>query len=208
MVAAMASEPVILSGTQTAERLSGLAVTHRFFEVLASPPGLGRGFLPQEQGRGGERAAVLSHGVWQRRFGGDSLVVGTPVMLDGVSHTVVGIASPEFDYPAGTEVWIATELGHVDSCGRDCLQFRAIARLRPNVTMDRAALDMSLVASRLEVEFPVANAGVGASVVGLRDWLTAGVRRSLWLRPCRPRRRRQCLPRRHRTACPRSRHNP
>src|SRR5690606_10581728 len=80
-----------LADAAVPERVMGARVTHGYFEVFGVRPLLGRVFLEDDDPAGGERAVILSHRLWQRRFGADSAVVGRQIMMDGASHTVVGV---------------------------------------------------------------------------------------------------------------------
>src|SRR5262245_58100033 len=88
-----------LSGHGEAERIEGALVTHDMLSVLRLKPILGRGFLPEEDRRGGPRVALLSHGLWQRLFGGRRDVLGQVLQLNGEPHTIVGVLPPEAVLP-------------------------------------------------------------------------------------------------------------
>ncbi|HVG59132.1 MAG TPA: ABC transporter permease [Hyalangium sp.] len=106
-----------LSGEGPPERLVGARVTHSFFEVLGIPPALGRGFLPEEDVEGGPRVVVLSHELWQRRFGGSPGAVGRSITLNDEPYTVIGVAPPGFDEPVGAQLWtpLQLNLGNVEN---------------------------------------------------------------------------------------------
>jgi putative ABC transport system permease protein len=87
-----------LTGAGDAERLDGVRVSGNFFELLGSEAVLGRLLQPQDE-RGDARATVLTHGLWLRRFGGDSAIVGKDVSLNGAAYTVVGVLPPRFLFP-------------------------------------------------------------------------------------------------------------
>src|SRR4029453_10484050 len=94
------------TGAGDPERLSAAAVTADFFPLLGRMPLLGRAFLPQEEAKDRNVGALLSHGLWQRRFGGDPQVVGKALTLDGAPYTVVGVMPPGFDFPSRSELWL------------------------------------------------------------------------------------------------------
>ena len=87
-----------LSGTDEPEQVSGVRVSGSFFDVLGVKPLYGRTFLPEEETPGKDRVVILSHGLWQRRYGGDATLVGRAVEMDGERFTVVGIMPPEFRF--------------------------------------------------------------------------------------------------------------
>jgi putative ABC transport system permease protein len=95
--AAMSYWQPTLSDENETERLNGQRVTHRFFEVLGVQPFLGRGFVEAEDRRGANRVVVLGHGLWQRRFGSDSSIVGRNVMINGVAFLVAGVMPASFE---------------------------------------------------------------------------------------------------------------
>jgi hypothetical protein len=90
---------VNLTGTGEPEQLSAAGVTGTFFDVLRTPPLLGRGFTEEELLPDGELVAMLSHGLWQRRYGGAENVVGQTITIDGDSRRIVGITQAGFDHP-------------------------------------------------------------------------------------------------------------
>jgi predicted permease len=88
-----------------AERVDGLRVSHDYFRVLGATPAIGRAFLPEEDAPGGAAVVVLSHGLWVRRFGADSDVVGSTIRLDGQPYVVVGVMPDGFQSLPATDVW-------------------------------------------------------------------------------------------------------
>src|SRR5687767_2727293 len=97
-VAAVAGYSAVLAWRGQPERIMARRVTASFFDVLHARPALGRVFSAEEDRPGGERVALISHGFWQRRFGGDSGVIGQPLILDAVPHVIVGVMGPEFQF--------------------------------------------------------------------------------------------------------------
>ena len=106
-MAAYSARAFNLTGTGAEpEQLTGQLVTNEFFQVLGAKAALGRTLLPEVDLPGGHRVAVLSYGLWQRRFGGDTAVVGKTLTLDDGIFIVAGVMPPEFSYPdRATEVW-------------------------------------------------------------------------------------------------------
>ena len=93
-----------LTGLDTPERIQGFLVTGNFLDVLGVKPALGRGFADDEDQPGKDSVAILTHGLWQRRFGGDPEIVNKTITLNGVARTVIGVMPQGFNYPAGVEV--------------------------------------------------------------------------------------------------------
>jgi putative ABC transport system permease protein len=129
-----------LTGTGEAERLEGARVTADFFRLLGRPPVYGRAFLPEEETPGRGTVAILSDGLWKRRFGGISDVVGKTVTLDERLFTVIGIMPPGFDFPNRAELWVPLT---IDQQSLNCWCTSMIGRLAPGLTPDHAALEMA-----------------------------------------------------------------
>src|SRR6185295_482984 len=105
-VAAYASGGLNLTGGAEPARVNITYVTDDFFTTLGRMPSEGRQPTAEEFAKNGPKVIVLSHGLWQKQFGGDRAVVGRMVQLNGRSYRVVGIMPPEFSFPAGAELWI------------------------------------------------------------------------------------------------------
>ncbi len=182
---------VSLTGVDQAERLQGARVNTEFFDVLGISPGLGRFFLPEEDIDGRDDVVVLNHGLWIRKFGGDSSVVGRAIALNGRLHTVVGVAPASFEDPLLSgpgsslpEIWRPLGFGGLgldDLPNRGSSSYTAIARLRPGVSRSQAQAELDLIAERLKQEYPMHNAGVTVAVLPLWDTMVGDVRQSLWL---------------------------
>ncbi len=174
-----------LTNGDTPERVGATIVTHNFFALFSVTPRLGRGFTEQEDSPGRNQVAVISYGLWHRQFAGDPAIVGETVMLDGVTHTVVGVMPPEFQFPRGDElhagfgyaprvdVWIPFGLGVADWTGRNLNHLVALARLKQGVTRQAAQEELNGIAAGLEKQFPQDNAGMGVKLVPLRDQMAS-----------------------------------
>jgi predicted permease len=147
-----------LSGEFDAERLMGFAVTPEFFQVLGDQPAQGRGFLPEEGIQGNDQVAVISHGLWQRRYGADPDLVGSTILLDGEAHTLVGIM-PEhfwFRYP-GQDVW--TPLAFSGEESRNDYYLGVLGRVSDGSTRSQAYDELQGLMARISREFPETSAG-------------------------------------------------
>ena len=175
-VAAWTFVPLNLSAEGQTERVMGQMVSANFFDVLGAPRQHGRTFLPEEAvGPGAHPVVVLSDAFWQRRFGGDSAVVGQHIVINGRTFTVVGVARPEFRGAlsmAVPDLWaplmMATELmpgapDRIEQRGSSFLQ--VIARLRPGVTAAQARSALVAMNQRLGEEHPGENDNVGVRIV-------------------------------------------
>ncbi len=155
------------SGGAEAERIRALAVTRDFFPLLGVRPVLGRDFLPEEDAPGrGEAVAVVTRGLWQRRFGGDPALVGRTIVLDEVPHTVIGIV-PEFHW--GTfEVFVP--LRPDPHANRADHRLGVYARLKPGATLEQARAELTGIAARLAGEYPASNEGWTVTLGSFFDW--------------------------------------
>jgi predicted permease len=177
-VAGYARRQFTLYAEGDAVRVNGAAVTANFFDLLGVRAEAGRAFVNGEDSPEAQRAAVISHGLWQRRFGGDRSVVGRTVALDGESYTIVGVLPAEFEFAklGGTEVWTPLQPTPEVASRRYMHWLHAIARLRPGVDITAAQAQMDAVASRIEGEDPSAHAGTGLRVVPLQEEIVGPVR--------------------------------
>src|SRR6185437_8092435 len=174
----------ILSGQGEAERIPAIQVGDGFFKIMKGTPMLGRVFTPEEQVDGKDFVVILGHGLWQRRFGGDPNVVGKSVMLNGRPYNIVGVMGPDFrPLPASL---VAPEgqfyrpvAENYDDEERDARHLRAIARLKPGVTVEQAQNELGVIAQRLEQSHPLTNKGYGVAVVSITEEITGNIRPTL-----------------------------
>jgi putative ABC transport system permease protein len=152
-----------LGGTEQPEQVLGLRLSAGMFPMLGVQPLFGRVFSPEEDVPGNDGVAVLSYGLWQRRFAGDRGVVGRQVSFDGNPRTIVGVMPPSFQFApfwvTHAEVWVPLGLA-ARTNNRGGQSLRAFARLRPGVTLEQARADLGAVTARLEREFPGTNKNV------------------------------------------------
>ncbi|HEX7315759.1 MAG TPA: ABC transporter permease [Pyrinomonadaceae bacterium] len=173
--------PVNLTGAGEPERLTGSRVTANYFRAFGVEPALGRAFGADEERAGPAPVAVLSDGLWRRRFGGDPSVVGKTLTLDGKAVAVVGIAPPEFQYPAGAELWLPLDFDDPEMKIRAAHFLRPIGLLKPGVTIEQAKAETDLIARRLEEQYPESNERWSLNLVPLHEQVVGGVRTSLWV---------------------------
>ncbi|HYW52255.1 MAG TPA: ABC transporter permease, partial [Gemmatimonadaceae bacterium] len=177
-VAARHGVGFILTGDGEPERVYGDRVTANFFPTLGVRPLLGRTFLPEEEQIGGDdRVVMLSHGFWQRRFGGSDQVVGRQVVLSGFPYTVIGVAPPNFRYARDVDFWAPVRADTTQPRRGEFLDI--IARLKPGVTVQQADADVAAVMRQLASEFPETNATIKSEVMALQEDLVGAVRPAL-----------------------------
>ena len=141
-------------------RVGGARATAGLFEVLAVRPLLGRTFSTDEDNPGGDKVVVLTHGLWQRLFGGDPGALGSETMLDGALHTVIGIMPADFQFPQQQDVDLIVPYAlYLDERARGAHFLRVLGRLESGVTPEQAQTEMVAIAGRLEQESPDTNKG-------------------------------------------------
>jgi len=173
-----------LLGTAEPEIIYGTQVGDGYFSMMKAAPLLGRAFLPEEQEDGKDQVIVLSYGLWQRSFGGDPAIIGQKINLSGRPHTVVGVMPADFQPLPTSLVEPRAELYRPvaeprDENERSSRHLRAIARLKPGVTLSEAQAEMNVIASRLEQQHPRDNTGYGVRLVSLPEDTVGGLRATL-----------------------------
>jgi len=162
-IAAYSGGEMTLTGVGSAERVVAGAVTADFFPLLGIQPALGRNFTREEDTPNGPKAAILGHGLWQSRFGGDADVLGRTITLNEQSYTVVGILPARFQYPEPFQLWTPLALGETGGTfvkyGEGMMLLKAIARLKPGVTLQQAQAELQTIAQRIQPGGPTATPG-------------------------------------------------
>ncbi|HEY3134922.1 MAG TPA: ABC transporter permease [Blastocatellia bacterium] len=157
-----------LTGVGEPERLIGAQVSADVFAVLKVTAGSGRVFTNDEDKPGAAPVAVLSQGLWQRRFGGDPGIIDQTLTLNGQSFTVIGIMPPDFQFPGrGIDLWSPAGQAAANPSWQQRGNhpgLAGIARLKPGVTVAQAREDLDLVAANLEKQYPDSNTGNRVSV--------------------------------------------
>jgi predicted permease len=171
---------LILTGGGEPERAAALMVTASFFSVLGVAPAHGRNFLPEEEQPGRNHVAILSNGLWRRRFGADPNLVGRQIQLSGESYTVVGVTPPDFRFAQGTELWTPLTLAPAGANRATGHTLSVIGRLKPGVSLAHAQASMDTIARQLEQQYPESNTGWGVRMSAFYDWIVPEqIRRSM-----------------------------
>jgi len=167
-----------LTGTGDPVRVVGVWATASLFSVLGVDPALGNTFTEAEEEPGKDRVVVLSHGLWQRRFGGDPGIVGQSINMNGVDRTVLGVMPASFTFPEKqTDLWIPLAINPQRKQARNSISFKAVGRLKPGVSIEQARADMGAIAKRLDDQY--FQSGYGSNLVPLHDQETGTVRTAL-----------------------------
>ena len=174
--------PFNLTGDGEPERLNAAVVTGNYFQALGVRPTLGRVFLPENEKPGRDQVAVLSQGLWQRRFGGDPSIVNKTVTLDGKTFEIIGVMPPEFSFPQTAELWVPMNFDYSPEMKQRKGHFlRPIGRLKAGVTIAQAQADTDAVARSLEEQYPESNTGWNLRLVPLRDQIVGNIRPTLFI---------------------------
>jgi len=170
-LAVFTHEDFTFTGSGQPEHLAGEFVSADFLPVLGVNPALGRSFLPEEDRRGAGGAVVLTYGLWKRRFGGDPQVLGRSIALTGRQYTVVGILPSDFRFHEQADLYVPIEQWQSIEL-RDRQNhpgLRAVARLKPGVSIAAAQAEMNAISHRLALDYPKTNAGHGIAVSGMKQ---------------------------------------
>ncbi len=182
-IAAIRSQPSVLTGRDLPERIEATAVSPVLFELLGLKPKLGRLFARDEDQAAKSGVVILSDGLWRRRFGGEASVLGSPLILSGRSFTVIGVAPEKFrllDQPSDLWIPYSPDPEELAPLKRGYRSLTVLAHLRPGVTRAQAETEVQAVARRIAAENPQTNAGYGAEVVPLKEQMVGDIRPTLW----------------------------
>jgi putative ABC transport system permease protein len=181
---AIRSQSSVLTGGELPERIETAAVSPGVFEILGMEPVLGRSFASDEDQPDKNHVAILSAGLWQRRFGRDPNILGKKLSLDSGSYTVVGVAPPQFRLPENrSELWIPYTPEPADflPSNRAVRFLHVLGHLKPAVSLERAQSEMRIWAEQLAREYQDTNVGYSVDLVPLREQLIGDIRATLWM---------------------------
>ena len=152
-----------------------------FFGVFGARFSNGRGIVPEDDRLGAPRVLVLTHGLWQRQFGGDREIIGRNVTIAGQSYTVIGVTAPEFESPtATTEAFAPIHVFYPNAAvSRGAHLLRAYGRLRPGVSMEQAQSELRVIDQRLAEANPEENKGRETTVLSLHERMVGDIRPAL-----------------------------
>src|SRR5262245_9695693 len=180
-LAAMGFGSFNLSGIGESERVVGRRVTANFFQALGVKPVQGRSFTPEEEQSGRGQVAIISNGLWRSRFAADPGIIGKTILLDGRSHTVIGVAPEETRLLEEVEIWTPLTFDIPEMKIRRFHSLRAIGRLKPGVTLQHAQSEIDAIAIRLEKLYPESNKDWRMRLVPMREFLVGETRRPLYV---------------------------
>src|SRR5256884_3959009 len=162
-----------LLGQGEPEHVRGATVMTDYLTTLGVKPLLGRIFSAQEDQAGGPPVALISYGLWQRRFAGSPAALGQSLNLEGRSYNILGVMPPGFDLPAAAEIWIPlqTNIDNLPLSDRAATNNEIVARLRPGVSLQQADAELKAIDRQLEQEYPAFRRGWSVKVISLRQEL-------------------------------------
>ncbi|HEV2664259.1 MAG TPA: ABC transporter permease, partial [Blastocatellia bacterium] len=178
---AYTTPPFNLVGTGDPEQLRGMKVTDGFFAMLGAQPLLGRDFLPEEDRTGRNNVVILSHGLWQRRFGAAANIVNQTLTLSGQSYTVIGVMPATFQF-GGLSLDLWTPMAFTAQDAQNHLgHFLAgiLGQLKPGVTLEQARAEMTAIAERLAAQYPDTNTGWSVKLMPLLEFTVRSIKRAL-----------------------------
>lgn len=162
------------------ERLAGRRVAPQYFTVYGAAPLIGRTFTKEEELDGGPAAAVISYGLWTRRFGQNPGVLAQRLVLGGKAYAIVGVMPKQFA-AASTDLWIPEQIGPFLMRLREARFFSGIGRMKPGVTIQQAQADLARVQNQLGEQYPQSDKGWSAIATDLKEQRVGDYRRTLLL---------------------------
>jgi len=177
---------VTLTGLGEPERFPARMITAGLLPMLGVAPVAGRSILPAEDRAGGAPVAMISYGLWQRRFGGSADSIGKTITLDSQPYTLVGVLPPRFQLLQPADIFLPFE-PWAKTLPDDRNWHPGIipvARLKSTATIEQARAEMKTITARLEKQYPDYNTGTSATVVHLQDQIVQNVRPALLVLLC------------------------
>ena len=153
-----------LAGNDSPERVQGFLVMANYLDTLGMKPILGRNFSAEENQPGKDAVAIISHSLWQRRFGGDPNILGKTITTNAVVRTIVGVTPEHFNFPKGGEIYAPLAITPQILKNRRTHTYYAIGRLKPGVSIQSAQSDIDNISARLQQQYPDDNTGWSAKV--------------------------------------------
>jgi putative ABC transport system permease protein len=160
-----------ISGDGEPERFRGARISAGLFEMLGVKPAQGRAFLDEEDQPGRNNVVILSQGLWNRRFGGDTNIVGQAITLNATSYTVIGVMPSGFSIPdRDTDLWTPVAFSAQQAQQHGAHYISVLGRLKPGVTVDQAQTEMSGIAERIAEQYPNSNAGWNVKISPMLEY--------------------------------------
>ena len=166
-----------LTGDSEPEKVEAHMVTANLFQLLGSKPLLGRTFLGEDERPEARKVVILSHRLWQTRFGGEPGIIGTDILLSGDKHTVIGVMPAGFQFlDHYVRLWVPIEMTPEDWSERGSHYLTVIARMKPGVAIEQANADIKTIQAGIARDYPNDAGRMGADVIPLREQLSGEIR--------------------------------
>ncbi len=179
-IAAANSWGPVLTTSERAIRLDGLRSSANLFEILGVHAAYGRLFRPEDGRADAPEVAVLTYGLFEQRFGGDTNIIGQTIALDGKAHTIIGVTPRGFYFPpfwaAKASIFAVSRYRAGEGGGRGPGFLRLFARLKPGVSYNQAQVEVSTISRRLALEYPRTNAGLTHFVTPIHEMSVGSIR--------------------------------
>ena len=153
-----------LTGIDPPERIQGFLVTANYLDALGMKPIMGRNFFAEENQPGKDAVAIITHSLWQRRFGGDPNILNKTIIINSVVRTIVGVMPEHFNFPKGGEVYAPLSMTPELTKSRGGHGYYVVGRLKPGASIAGSQAEIDNIMARLEQQFPDTNKGWGSTV--------------------------------------------
>ena len=163
------------------EQVPGARVTADFFDVFRVPPALGTPFGRDANVQGNHRRVVLSHGLWERRYGADAGIIGTTIQVDGEAYEVSAVMPEGFRFPSSAQLWTPLVFSEAQLQDRNWHFLLMVGRLGPGTGLQSARQEVQAIGAGLAQDFPDSNGGWGVDVFPLHQEMTSAVRDTLFV---------------------------
>ncbi|HEY2934610.1 MAG TPA: ABC transporter permease [Acidobacteriota bacterium] len=185
-VAAISGASFNINADGTPERIEGAQVSAGFFSLLGVQAHVGRTFLPGEDEPGRDNVVVLTHGLWNRRFGGDRNVSAKTINVNGRTFSIAGVLPPDFQFPGEAEMWapLAFSPDALGPGNRGSHGLEVLARIKPELSLQQARADMATVTRRIieqNKDYPYRRFDYELLLVPLLDEVVGDIRAALWI---------------------------
>ena len=181
-LAACGNRSFNLTGDGEPEKIQADEITANFFPLLGVRPALGRNFTIEEDQPGAGKVAIISHSLWQTRYGGEAGILNRSILLNDEKYTVIGVMPADFQFGADyIRLWTPIAFSPQELANHGDHYLNVIGRLKPGVTLAQANADIGAVMKRIGEKFPNEAGRLGANVVSLHEQVAGRMRRSLWL---------------------------
>jgi putative ABC transport system permease protein len=166
---AYTSGSISVSGDEKAERFAGSWITANTFDILGVRPMLGRAFRAGEDTPSGDKVVIVAFSLWKDRYASDPAIIGKRIRVNGVPHTIVGVMPEKFAFPINDKIWLPLQTDPLAQPRGQGEMLDVFGKLRPRVSLEDAAADVSTIAKRLAIQYKESNEGFGALVQRFTD---------------------------------------